>query len=124
MLLHAVVWLGLARVMLLVLPFKRLAERLSGERDTANDAPSPELLQRIGYAVRAAANHVPWRSDCFPQSIAGRMLLKHHGYSSKIHLGVERVDEEEIAGHAWLTCHGTVVVGGDDVDRYTEMLPM
>jgi hypothetical protein len=120
MLLHAVVWLALARIMLLVLPFRMLAERLSAEHDAVADNPDPELLKRVGYAIQLAANNVPWRSDCFPQCIAGWMLLKHHGYNSTIHLGVERVDDNEIAGHAWLTCRRILVTNGEDLDRYAE----
>ena len=124
LLLHATVWLALARLMLLLMPFNKLATRLSGERGSSIYQVDPELLERIGYAVRAAAGNVPWRSDCFPQCIAGRMLLKHYGHKSTIHLGVEKKDKDSIAGHAWLTCDGNVVVGGEDLDRYTEMLPL
>ena len=55
MLLHATVWLAMARVMLLVMPFRKLAAALSGEHDAGSSAPDPELLNRIGYAVGAAA---------------------------------------------------------------------
>jgi hypothetical protein len=120
MLLHATLWLSTARIMLLVLPFPKIAERLSGEEDAAGEVPDSELLERIGYAVRAAAANVPWRSDCFPQSIAGWMLLRHYGYRSTIHLGVERSGEDELVGHAWLTSADTVVTGGEDLDRYAE----
>jgi hypothetical protein len=119
MLLHATAWLALARLMLVVFPFRRLAAQLSREEATGNGTPDAEFLERIGYAVRTAGANVPWRSDCFPQSIAGRMLLKHHGYDSTIHLGVEKVGNE-LEGHAWLTCCGTVVTGGEDLDRYAE----
>jgi hypothetical protein len=122
MLVHATVWLALARVLTLVMPFRKLAIWLSSKSNAAIGDPDSELLLRIGYAVRAAANNVPWRSDCFPQSIAGLMLTRHHGYRSTIHLGVERVSGNEIAGHAWLTCGDTVVIGGEDVDRYAETL--
>ena len=124
MLLHATVWLALARLMLLFMPFRKLAGTLSGAHESATGNPDPELLERIGFAVRAAAANVPWRADCFPQSIAGRMLLRHHGYNSTIHIGVEKRGKDELAGHAWLTCGGTVVTGGDDLARYTEMLPL
>jgi hypothetical protein len=40
------------------------------------------------------------------------MLLKHHGYGSTIHLGVKRVGDGELEGHAWLTCGDVVVTGG------------
>lgn len=120
-LLHATVWLALARLMLSAMPFRKLAARLSRVQDPANDEPDPELLARVSFALRTAASTVPWRSDCFPQSIAGRMLLRHHGHSSTIHLGVDRSGYDELLGHAWLTCGDTVITGGDDLDRYTEI---
>ena len=120
-LLHATMWLGLARLMLLAIPFRKLAARLPGERGSAKEGPDAKLLERIGFAVRTAAANVPWRSDCFPQSIAGRMLLRHYGYGSTIHLGVERSGADDLVGHAWLTCGETVVTGGEDVDRYVEI---
>jgi len=120
MLLHATLWLAMARITLLVVPFRKLAARLSRGQNAAASAPDPELLERIGYAVGAAAGNVPWRSDCFPQSIAGWMLLKHYGHSSTIHLGVKRVGDGELEGHAWLTCGDVVVTGGEGLDRFVE----
>ena len=107
--------------MLVVLPFNRLAARLSAENYSTQIEPDQDLLERIGFAVSVAANHVPWRSDCFPQTIAARMLLKRYGHASTIHFGVERVGEDALSGHAWLTCGETVVTGAAELDRYTEM---
>jgi hypothetical protein len=121
MLLHAAVWLALARIMLLFLPFRRLAKRLSAKEQPTEPGPDPQFLKRIGYAVRTAAGNVPWRSDCFPQSIAGSMILRHHGYTGTIHLGVERSGEEDLIGHAWLTCGDAVITGGEDLHRYAEI---
>jgi hypothetical protein len=121
MLLHAAVWLATARLMMLLMPFRKLAARLSADSGSATGEPPPELLRRVGVAVRVAAANVPWRADCFPQSIAGRMLLKHHGCSSTIHLGVDRVGKSDLIGHAWLTCGDTVITGGEDLDRYAEI---
>ena len=121
LLLRAVGWLGIARVMLLLMPFQRLAERLSVRANASAPLPDEEVLRRIGFAVAAAANNVPWRSDCFPQAIAARRLIKGFGYSSTIHLGVERTGDQGLAGHAWLTCGDTVVTGGADLGRYTEV---
>ena len=118
---RAAFWLLIARIRLAVVPFRKLSALLSGEQQDQVQIPDPELLQRIERAVVAAANHVPWRSDCFPQTIAARALLKNHGLASTIHFGVERVGEEDLAGHAWLTCGEFVVTGDIDLDRYTEM---
>ena len=121
LLLRAVGWLAVARLMLIVMPFDRLAARLSAKGTASSEKPDPEYLEKISFAVPAAANNVPWRSDCFPQAIAAHKLLKRRGYESTIHLGVEKASPDAIAGHAWLTCGEVVVVGGEDLDRYTEM---
>jgi hypothetical protein len=119
LLLRAVFWIGVARLWLAAFPFQRLASRLSAE-DGLDDA-DPELVRRIGNAVGAAGAHVPWRSDCFPRSIAAHQLLKSHGYASTIHLGVEKAGNGELLGHAWVTCGGIVVTGGEQLDRYAEI---
>jgi hypothetical protein len=121
LLLRAAGWLAVARIMLVVMPFRRLSERLSAANDTTGKIPDEEMTARIGYFVAVAANHVPWRSDCFPQTIAARMLLKRYGFDSTIHLGVDRIAKDEIEAHAWLTCGETVVTGQGDLDRYAEI---
>jgi len=121
LLLRATAWLAIARIMLIVMPFRHLSARLSATSNSTQTEPDQDLLQRIAYAISAAANNVPWRSDCFPQTIAARMLLKRFGYTSTIHLGVDRVGEDELEAHAWLTCGETVVTGGAELDRYTEV---
>ena len=121
LLLHAAVWLAIARIMLAVLPFRRLSVCLSAGGDSAQLASDPEVLRRIGRAVSIAANNVPWRADCFPQAIAARMLLRRRRYGSVMHLGAARIGDNERAAHAWLTCGGTIVTGGAQRGRYTEL---
>ena len=122
LLLRAVGWLAVARVMMLAMSFQRLAARLSVSADTAGREADPDVLSKVSWAVAAAANNVPWRSDCFPQTIAASKLLQKYGYGSTIHLGVERVDDDALAGHAWLTSGDVLVTGrGVDLSRYTEL---
>ncbi len=121
LLLRAIAWLAIARIMLTVMPFRYLSARLSAKTNSPQIEPDPDLLQRITDAVSAAANNVPWRSDCFPQTIAARMLLKSYGLASTIHFGVDRVGEDVLEGHAWLTCGETVVTGAAELDRYAEV---
>jgi hypothetical protein len=121
LLLRAAAWLAVARIMLIAMSFERLSARLSATSHSTEIEPDQDLLQRIGFVVSAAANNVPWRSDCFPQTIAARMLLKGYGHASTIHFGVERTGEDVLNGHAWLTCGETVVTGGSELDRYVEI---
>ena len=118
---QAVIGLAIARIKLAVFSFQRLSDRLADSGSGAGSEPDPDELRRISYAISAAAAHVPWRSDCFPQSIAARKLLDRRGYASTIHLGVERVGDAELEGHAWTTCGDVVVTGDVDLGRYTEL---
>ena len=121
LLLRTAGWLAAARIQLLITPFKRLAARLSVAQGSNQHEADPKVLSSVAWAVAAAANNVPWRSDCFPQTLAARKLLSGYGYSSTIHIGVERVGEGDLEGHAWLTCGEAVVTGGGELDRYTEV---
>lgn len=121
LLLRAVLWLMVARVKLAMVPLERLA---GGSVQMGEARPDPELLRRIGFAVNSAAANLPWRSDCFPRALAARSLLNRYGYPATVHLGVDRVGESDLVGHAWVTCGETVVVGGEELDRYTETLSL
>ena len=122
LLLRAAGWLAVARVMMLAMSFNRLAARLSVSDELTGREADPEVLSTVSWAVAAAANNVPWRSDCFPQTIAASKILRRYGYQSTIHLGVERVGDDELAGHAWLMCGDELVTGrGVDLSRYTEL---
>jgi len=110
-----------ARIVLAVVPFRRVAARLSSSTGMAGEGIDATIPERVGRAVTIAANHVPWRADCFPRTIAARALLQRYGYASTIHFGVRREGAEGLDGHAWLTCGNKVVTGGADLDRYTEV---
>ena len=73
--LRAVGWLLIARLMLVVVPFRRLSRKGSTNESGSSLEPDPDFLRRVGLAVSRAANNVPWRSDCFPQTIAARMMF-------------------------------------------------
>ena len=119
--LRAVGWLAVARMMLIITPFKQLSAKFSAKPHADSVDPDPDYLRRVSFAVSAAANNVPWRSDCFPQAIAARILLNRKGYDSTIHLGVERTGSNTVAGHAWLTCGDTTVTGGEQADHFAEI---
>jgi hypothetical protein len=117
--LRAVLWLAVARIWLAFVPFPELARRLSSKSGTA--VADPEFVGRVGVAVSAAGASVPWRSDCFPQSIAAYKLLQRKGCASTIHLGVDKAGKDQLLAHAWLTCGKTIVTGGAERDRYVEI---
>jgi hypothetical protein len=119
LLLRAAGRLLIARLQLGFTPFERLAAGLATIE--GDNEPDPDVLSRVGYAISAAAANVPWRSDCFPQAIAARALLRGYDYASTVHMGVDKAGDDELVAHAWLTCGHTVVTGGAQMDHYAEI---
>ena len=123
--LRAVAALASARTELARFSFQEVCARITADESPSNasvvEGEDAELLSRVSYAVSAAAKYVPFRSDCFPQCLAARTLLARHGLDSVIHLGVAREGAADLDAHAWLTCGDTVVTGGSNLDRYTEL---
>ena len=75
----------------------------------------------VDEEIRSAESAIARWDTRRAETIAARMLLKRHGHASTIHFGVERVGEDVLNGHAWLTCGETVVTGGAELDRYAEI---
>ncbi len=108
MLLEAALFLGLARLVLLTVPFGRIAPWLQRSPDRGpHDAAT---LLAVGAAVTTAARNVPWNAVCLPQAMAAKAMLARRGQGSALHLGAARAGDG-LAAHAWLVAGGEVVVG-------------
>jgi len=112
LLLEAAAALAIARLAILLLPFRLLAAL--AERTPAAPAREADarLAARIGEAVDTAARVVPWRAVCLPRAIAARLMLAHRGCDSVLHFGVGKGEGGALLAHAWLEAAGMVVVGG------------
>ena len=79
---------------------------------------------RLAWAVRAAARRVPG-ATCLTQSFALRHLLAKAGHHAEIRIGVARREPGGLDSHAWVVCHGSVLVGDTgDLERYQPILSM
>jgi len=116
--LHAVLWVGAARLGLWILPWgwiRRLAARASvpgSERSQQGISPAA-----IGEAVRAAPRAVP-RATCLVQALAAGILLRRAGLPATLHLGVPGGRRGKFGAHAWVESDGQVVVGGDPSEQH------
>lgn len=122
--LEAAGWLALARLALVLLPFRWISPRL-GRPDDAREPrfiPNPDqttTAAAVGRAVRRAARHTPWQTLCLPQAMAARMMLNRRAIPSTLHIGVDLDDEgRRILAHAWLDVGTTSVVGGDGSSEF------
>ncbi|MGH6926233.1 MAG: lasso peptide biosynthesis B2 protein [Propylenella sp.] len=118
---EATLQLGLARLALIVLPFRVIAARTGAF--AAPDAPAvraapavagPEeqaLAREIGWAVTRAARYLPFKAVCLPQALAARKMLARRGVGSVLHFGAARSAEKSFDAHAWLDAAGVEVTG-------------
>jgi hypothetical protein len=131
LLVEAAVWLLLARVALLAIPFPALARRLGAfvpptdarvqlARQGGSDLAAG-LAAEIGWATVCAARHVPFAAVCLPQAIAARIMLRRRGIASVLHLGAAKGREQGIDAHAWLDAAGVEVTGYPVARRFAEI---
>ena len=116
---EAALWLGVARFIVVFLPFRWLGPWL---RQGGEMAAHSCLPNRIGKAVRVASRHVPWQALCLPQAMAAKQMLKRRGCHTVLHLGAKLQDDGSIAAHAWLICGDEVVTGGGGMAGYTSLV--
>jgi hypothetical protein len=124
LLLEAFFLLGLARVLVLTIPFRWLARTVGQHmQESAPEAAAADLQLAglIGQAVRSAAGNTPWESVCLPQAIAGQWMLKQRGIAATLYLGVAKADDkpEQLAAHAWLRCGDQILTGGSGHKQFT-----
>ncbi len=112
---EAAFWMGLARLAILIFPFRWLASRLGHHM-----AESPEVssdthryrARQISRSVKRAGRHLPWDCTCLVSAMAAMAMLRRRGQGSTLYLGVNREDEDQLAAHAWLRTGDTFVTGG------------
>lgn len=130
LLIEAVLWLGVARLALIAVPFPVLARRLGCFvppcDSRVNDAKhghegEAELAAEIGWAVTRAARHAPFKAVCLPQAMAARVMLKRRGVASVMHFGAAKGTEKPIDTHAWLDAAGVEVTGYPVARQFSEI---
>ncbi len=127
LLVQLLVLLGVARLALRIVPFRRLARHLDPlQAETPPDAPPDHLAQarRVGLAIARVSPYTPWTSNCFPQALAAKYWLGRRGIPATLYLGValhKAADfpRSEMIAHAWLRCGPLLVTGGPGHERYT-----
>lgn len=121
---EAVIFLGVARLALLLFSFQRLL-RFFGLQivpeiwdATAVSAPREPAIRQVAEAIRRCARHVPWQSLCLVQALAGRAMLARRGLAPNIWLGVAKEPQQAMEAHAWLVCDQQFVTGSDGYERF------
>lgn len=124
LLLEAFVLLAVARLGVLILPFRWLAKSLGHHMKETAESIQPadlQLARMIGWAVRSAANYTPWESVCLPQAVAAKWMIKRRGIPGTLYLGVmkDETKAEKLAAHAWVRCGQVILTGAKGHLQYT-----
>ncbi len=111
LLFEALVFLYLARIMFLVLPFKHCVRLLSPPGNPANP-PHPEFLFHLRHAIRRANKFALWSNKCLIMSATARWMLNRRKISSQMLFGVkpDSNPSRSLFAHAWITSHNTEIV--------------
>jgi hypothetical protein len=120
-LLRALVTLTAVRLGLGTLRFARL-EAVLRRVGRASRPVAPWPIERICWAVSAAARHSPGTATCLAQALTVRLLLARQGCSADLCFGVAR-EGSSVRAHAWLARDGEVIFGEPEPDRYILLTP-
>lgn len=121
------VWLllGVARAIILAVPFNRFVRYLGASSGITPQTPVLDPQQRIraqqvGIVITMAARYTPWDSNCFPQGIVACLLLRLYQVPYSICFGLGRkADDAVLIAHAWVTAGQVPVVGSLGAQRFT-----
>lgn len=124
LLVEAFVLLCLARLLVLILPFRWLAISLGRhmvETGAQVDSSHLRCARMVGQAVCSAARYTPWESVCLPQAVAAKWMLKRRSVGGTLYLGVakDETKPEKLAAHAWLRCGSLIITGREGHRRFT-----
>lgn len=116
--LEAWYFLAKARLMLVFQPFKKIIPTL--RNSTKKNQGSVQQLEQIQLSIARACVRSPWRTKCFEQALAAKMMLKRRDIESTIFFGVRKADDgKNIHAHAWLKSGDIIITGWQKVDTYT-----
>lgn len=115
LLLEALVLTGVARLAILLFPFRWIAMWM-GELGRETSRPPKKQLEetvdRVKWAVATVSRHVPWQAKCFVQVVTARSMLGRRGVEGTIYFGLAKDARGDLCAHAWLRCGGRIVTGG------------
>lgn len=113
--------LAVARILMALVPFRRVAAWLGtpgAEGPVTAAAEEIRTAQDIGWAVGALARRVPWDGRCLAQALAATYMLRRRGLEGTVSFGARQGGSTGFVAHAWLRLGSCVVTGGQSHERY------
>jgi hypothetical protein len=122
LLFEASIFLGLARIIILVFPFRFIA-RLLGSHMAESPASEcyshHETLKTVSWVISVMSRYLPWDCKCLVQAIAAQWMLRIRGILSTLYLGVSKNDSQGLIAHAWLRSGHVTLTGSHEKKQFT-----
>ncbi len=124
LLFEAWVLLAAARLILIFAPFKKIAPllgHLNKDEPSLSTTENKFTLTHLSLAIARACRYSFWRTQCFEQALAAKIMLRRRGIHSTIYFGVKHVDNgnKTIAAHAWIESEGITLTGAMGKDSFS-----
>ncbi len=118
-----------ARLLIRLVPFRRLAPRLGraqAESSSLLTIDAQRLALDVAWAVGAATRHTPLRFVCLPQALAAKWMLRRRGIANTLYLGIAagRENASAMTAHAWLRCGDKIVTGAREIAGHVVVLSL
>jgi hypothetical protein len=120
LLVEAAVWLGVARVAIISLSFRRVTRLFGLSPGESVEQSVTQSADRLAWALNAVAARTPWKSTCLVKALAGSCMLRLRGIPATVALGVAKSEStpDGFAAHAWLSSGGVCITGGAEHEGY------
>lgn len=118
--LEAVFHLLFARLILRLLPFRKLVWFLERAPKPARllDRERAIIRQEIRWAIAVTAARLPGETVCFPRGIAAQAMLRRRGIPAKLYYGAASLSGKGLAAHVWVQDGDQGVVGHLEASRF------
>jgi hypothetical protein len=115
--LRVYVLLVLARLVISVFPLRRIMRHLGTpmvETPSAGVGPTElRYARRVAWCIEKLSPHTPTESNCYPQALAARVLLRGKGIPSTVYYGAAfEPGGHALETHVWVRCGSLIVTGG------------
>ena len=118
---QALIVLGLASLVLAIVPFRRVAQLLAWANRGSRKPASADQAHWIGRAIIAVADRAPWRAVCFQRGIAAVIMLRLRGRAATLSYGAARDGNGALAAHVWVRSVAVDVIGCESAADYGEL---
>ena len=112
-LLHSIILIAMVRLMLIVVPFKKIRRRFqkysgSTRLNYLRPGYSPS---EIVWGVKLASKYLLRKKPCLVQALVLHSMFQRRGHPSTLRIGIRKNGSKDLQAHAWVESNGKIAIG-------------